>query len=155
MLINNRKKFKFVGVLHEYLAAEEKIEESTCLIDGNYFIHSGKNGNRSQDADKYKKDSIILSEAFEKEKDEALKNRYAFYCAQSYRDCKNIEKSIEWYKKCLDRNNWIQEKYYSALMIGKFYLQLGNKEKALHYLLKTTQYDPYRVEGFSSCLRYI
>ena len=148
LLINNRKKFKFVGVLHEYITFKdgEKHDNVVCLINGEYFINSGKTGARSIDPDKYKKDAATLEKAYKKEKDEGLKNRYAFYCAQSYRDSDNKLKAIEWYKKCLLKN-WDQEKYYACLMVGQLYLKLGEKEKALHYLVKTGSYDNKRIEG--------
>jgi glycosyltransferase involved in cell wall biosynthesis len=67
LLINARKKWKFVGVLHEYLSAEESIN-SELLVEGSYFIDSGKTGDRSKDANKYLKDANILKAAYAKEK---------------------------------------------------------------------------------------
>jgi len=154
LLINNRKRFEFKGVLHEYLSPMEGAD-SPVLIDGKYGVQSGKEGDRSKDPDKYKKDAKILSIAFEKEKNESMKNRYAFYCAQSYKDCGNREKAIEWYKKVLGRNNWAQEKYYAALTIGHLYNAEGNKDKALHFWLKTMDYDMMRIEGVvCACQEY-
>jgi glycosyltransferase involved in cell wall biosynthesis len=78
LLINNRKKWSFKGVLHEYLNDLEK-NITTCIIEGDYYINSGKFGNRSTDPNKYLKDANILKEAFINETDVHLKNRYAFY----------------------------------------------------------------------------
>ena len=145
LLINNRKKFCFKGVLHEFLVSVEGGNSS--MIHGDYFITSGKGGARSQDPDKYKKDAAILAKAFETDPDETMKNRYAFYCAQSYKDSGNKEKAIGWYKKTLERNNWVQEKYYASLTIGHLYKALGEHEQALYYWLKTMDYDMNRIEG--------
>ena len=124
LLINNRKKWVFNGVLHEYLDVNE--QHTRGLIDGNYYIISGRIGNRSLDKTKYLKDVIILKNAFDTETNNFLKCRYAFYCAQSLKDCGNKEESINWYLKCLDLDNWNQEKYYSCLMLGNLYIELNN-----------------------------
>lgn len=147
LLVNNRLKWKFVGVLHEFLVCVDdyKTQEN---IEGNYYIESGKSGARSLDKDKYKKDAIILENAYHVEKDDSLKNRYAFYCAQSYMDSNNKEKSIEWYKKVLNSNNWSQEKYYSCLMIVKQLQEMENFDKfeVIKYLTLAGNYDSERME---------
>jgi NACalpha-BTF3-like transcription factor len=100
------------------------------------------------------KDALILEKAFEDEPDEGMKNRYAFYCAQSYKDAGISEKAIEWYKKCLTRSNWIQEKYYSSYMIGNLYKNINNMEEATKYWLKTSEYDSERIEGIVDLCEY-
>ena len=42
-----------------------------------------------------------------------LKDRYAFYTAQSYRDADMPEKAIEWYAKRANLGGWYEEVYYS------------------------------------------
>ena len=127
LLINNRKKWKFVGVLHEYLVCIDKISiPSLELTNGNYHILSGRSGNRSKNSNKYLDDANILAKAFNIETDNGLKNRYAFYCAQSYKDCSQYDKSIDWYLKCLDLDNWNQEKYISCITIGNLFLQVND-----------------------------
>jgi len=153
LIINNRKKWCFKGVLHEFITHLEQINE-TILIDGDYYISPGHGGSRSNAVNKYLNDAIILEKAFETEPDEGMKNRYAFYCAQSYRDCENSEKAIEWYNKCLTRSNWVQEKWYSAYMIGNLYKKQNNMEEAAKYWLKTTEYDNERIEGIVDLCEY-
>ena len=148
LLVNNRKKWRFVGVLHEYIACNETSNGEEDLT-GDYFLVSGRTGNRSQDPEKYSKDAVILKNAFEKEikgKDQTLACRYAFYCAQSYKDCNNTSESIIWYLKCLELNNWVQEKYYSCIMLGDFYMKQLDTDNAVKYWLKSSEYDPERVE---------
>jgi GR25 family glycosyltransferase involved in LPS biosynthesis/esterase/lipase len=153
LLINNRKKFKFEGVLHEYLVQCKG--GTTKLIDGEYGVKSMRKGNRSKDPDKYKKDALLLEKAFIDEEKESLKHRYAFYCAQSYKDCGDTENAIKWYKKILTLNNWVQEKYYSALMLGNLYKSKKIVGKALFYWLKTMEYDMDRIEGITyACDEY-
>lgn len=117
LLVNNRLKWKFIGVLHEFLVCSDTCK-SEEYIDGDYYIESGKSGSRSFDPEKYLKDAKILDAAYHEEKNESIKNRYAFYCAQSYKDCNMNLESIKWYKIVINSTNWNQEKYFACLMIA-------------------------------------
>jgi hypothetical protein len=157
LLINNHKKWEFIGVLHEYLSTNEKVTDAK--IEGEYYVESGKSGSRSKDPNKYYNDAIILENGFKKEIDSnvGLAIRYAFYCGQSYKDAgkEHWEKSLEWYKKCLTLNNWNQEKYYACLTIGDIYRGMGQPEQALLYWCKTMEYDNERIEGIVSAMTYL
>uniref|UniRef100_A0A6C0DTS7 Uncharacterized protein n=1 Tax=viral metagenome TaxID=1070528 RepID=A0A6C0DTS7_9ZZZZ len=149
LLVTAHKKTKFVGVLHEFLSLEEG-HPSEGNIDGNYFIDSGKTGARSRDKDKYLKDAMILKAAYHKELETGggLANRYAFYCAQSFKDCGRTDDAIEWYTLVADKlNSWAQEKYYACLMVGFQYKAKGQFVKALEYFMKAEQFDSDRTEG--------
>ena len=154
LLINNRRRWKFVGVLHEYLACCEP-DAVSATIDGNYHVESGRTGNRSQDPKKYEKDAKVLEMACQTEKDTSLTDRYAFYCAQSWKDAGEPDNAILWYKKCLTLNNWYQEKYYSCIMIGNLYKQKGDNMEALKYWLKTAEYDGERMEGIAEAIQLL
>lgn len=150
LLINNRKKWEFKGVLHEFLTSKDGSQDVAIILNGAYHIESGRLGDRSKNSTKYIDDALILEKAFEKEMNGGeigMACRYAFYCAQSYRDCQIGDKSIEWYKKCLELPNWIQEKYYSAFVIGTLLLQKENTDEALKYFCKTVEHDVDRIEG--------
>jgi glycosyltransferase involved in cell wall biosynthesis len=148
LIVDNRKKWKFTGVLHEYLEKDEEFEEFTAVIQGNYSIHSGRIGNRSKDPEKYKKDAVVLSVAYDKAKEEGsqLVNRYVFYCANSYKDAGMINEAIEWYKKTLTHQGWIQERYVSCLRLFECYERIGQKETGFYYLIKSLEYDKKRYE---------
>jgi len=149
LIVTAHKKTKFVGVLHEFLALEEG-HPSEGTILGDYYVDSGKTGSRSRDKDKYLKDALILKAAYQKELDTkgGLSGRYAFYCAQSFKDCGRADDAIEWYTLVADKlNTWVQEKYYSCLMAGFQYKGKGNFQKALEYFLKAELYDSDRTEG--------
>jgi GR25 family glycosyltransferase involved in LPS biosynthesis/tetratricopeptide (TPR) repeat protein len=149
LLITGQKPTSFIGVLHEFL----KLNEGTPTeenIPGNYYVESGRLGNRSKDGDKYLKDALILKAAYEKEvaTGGGLANRYAFYCGQSYKDCGKIDEAIEWYTLIADKlNSWVQERYYSCVTLGHLYKQKNNTEKALAYYLKSDMFDTERKEG--------
>jgi GR25 family glycosyltransferase involved in LPS biosynthesis len=145
LLVNNRIKWKYVGVLHEYLSSE--FVETYSVLNGDYYIHSGKTGDRNKDPDKYYKDAIVIQNAFEKEQDYGLKTRYAFYCAQSYRDAGYTEETLQWYLKCVEMNGWAQEKFFSCIMIGNIYKEKKDMNNAYKFWLKTVEYDSERMDG--------
>ena len=158
LLINNRKKWGFKGVLHEYLVNIDETRGGKN-IEGNYHLVSGRSGNRSKNPNKYRDDAIILKKAHfdESLKDYGLSCRYAFYCAQSYKDAGSdyMDDAIEWYKKCLTLNMWDQEKYHSCLSIGDLYMKQNDKENALKYWYKTIEYDGERIEGIINAINYL
>jgi len=158
LIITNKKKWRWKGVLHEFLENLEPVNGS-YTIEGDYYFVSGRSGNRSKNPNKYFDDATILKAAYFKElqPDYALACRYAFYCAQSYKDAgdKYQDDAIEWYKKCLDLNMWIQEKYYSCLSIGEIYSKKKDYLSALKYWCKTIEYDPERIEGIVCAATYL
>lgn len=146
-IVNNRKKWCYKGVLHEYIECLDTVCNYANL-DGVYYIVSGKRGARSLDPQKYYKDALVLEKAHAKalaEKDD-LYIRYAFYCANSYKDCDRPEEAIKWYKTTLTQTNWTQEKYIACLRIFENSLKLNKKEEALYYLVESFKYDNIRVE---------
>ena len=154
-IVNNKKKWKYVGVLHEIITCIENSGESS-IITGKYYTISGKSGSRSQDQNKYLKDALILEKAY----DEAVKNndelyhRYGFYCANSYYDSAKWEDAIKWYKITLDNKNWSQEKYVSCLRLYNCYNSLDQKETGMFYLVKSFSYDKERAECLCELVSY-
>ena len=159
LIVNNRKRWRFVGVLHEYIACVDK-EDSSHAIHGDYYVDSGRSGSRNQDPQKYVKDATVLERGYNEEMasgDRALAERYSFYCAQSWMDAgpAHIDSAIEWYLRVLTQNNWSQEKYYSALCIGNMYHKKGDKYNAFKYYSKTIEYDEGRIEGVASMMEIL
>ena len=153
LLINNHKRFKYFSVLHEYISCQEPSQNEknrTCILEGDYYVISGRSGSRNLDPDKYLKDAKILASAHAEAlaKGDDLHKRYSFYCANSYRDCGKHEDAIRWYKITLAQNNWAQEKYVSCLYIYQCYEALKQKEHGFYYLVKAFSYDAERVECF-------
>ena len=154
-LFNNRKKWKYVGVLHECPACME-----TCTpphdVFGEYYFISGRRGARSKDPKKYHKDALILHKAFQETfdaKDELYK-RYAFYCGQSYVCCGEWENAIEMYKKVLTFDTWSQEQYIACIEIYDCYERLGKPKEGLFYLVESFRYDTQRVECVLRLVKY-
>ena len=147
LLINNKKRFQYLSVLHEFISCLEPNATST-ILEGDYYVVSGRSGNRSKDPNKYLKDALILEKAHAEalKTNDPLYHRYAFYCANSYKDCGKHEEAIKWYKITLNQDNWGQEKYVSCLYIYDCYVILGQKEHGFFYLIEAFSYDNERVE---------
>ena len=154
-LFNNFLKWHYVGVLHEYPAC---LEQAGPLVDvlGNYYFISGRRGARNKDPNKYLNDALILEKAFNEafESKNPIYNRYCFYTAQSYNSCNYHEKAIEYYKKVLDIDNWIQEKYMSCIEIYDQYDKLNKNKEGLFYLIESFKYDKRRIEGIYRLIKY-
>jgi hypothetical protein len=158
LLFTNRKRWRYKGVLHEFLENIDPVTKSET-IEGNYHLISGRSGNRNKNPNKYIDDAIVLKNAHLKDLDTdySLACRYAFYCAQSYKDAgeKYQNDAIEWYKKCLTLNMWEQEKYHSCLSIGDIYMKQKDYNNALKYWYKTVEYDGDRIEGIVNAVNYL
>lgn len=155
LLINNKKKWKYVGVLHEYITCCEKSSD-TSIIQGNYYVISGRTSSRNKDNNKYLKDAHILENAYKEavqNKDE-IYNRYGFYCANSYYDAGEYNEALKWYKITLENKNWTQEKYVSCLRLYTIYNNMGETETGIFYLVKAFSYDTERVECLHELLVY-
>ena len=132
LIIKNDGSYKWKGVLHEFLESSKngKVGE----ISGDYYVVSGRTGNRSQDQEKYLKDAKVLEKAFYDGKDVDLLPRYAFYCAQSYRDFGLIDEAIHWYQKRVEMDSgWYDEKNYSYEQLGLLFEKKKNSKEALYY----------------------
>ena len=147
-IINNRKRFKYLSVLHEFISCQEASPARVCILNGDYFLISGRSGSRNKDPNKYLKDAAILAtaHAVALAKGDDLYKRYAFYCANSYRDCGRHADAIKWYKTTLSHDNWAQEKYLSCLYMYQCYEALNQPEHGYFYLVKAFSYDNERVE---------
>ena len=146
-LFNNHQRWIYKGVLHEYADCLDPTGPMESIL-GNYYFISGRKGDRSKDPNKYLKDALVLEKGFAEaiENKDHLSNRYAFYCAQSYASCNMHEKAIEWYKKSLTLNLWVQERYISCLEIYEQYEHLKKADEGLRYLVESYKYDTTRVE---------
>ena len=147
LLINNRKRFKYFSVIHEFISCQEP-NGTSGVLEGNYYVVSGRSGSRNKDPDKYLKDALVLEKAHAEAvaSKDPLYQRYAFYCANSYKDCGKFEEAVKWYKITLDQDNWAQEKYVSCLYAYDCLTLLKRKEEGFFYLVKAFQYDIERVE---------
>jgi len=156
ILINNRLKWCFKGVVHEYLQNLEPLGNGTEYINGDYYIVPGHDGARSNNSNKYIDDANVLEKELEKNiEDKVLKNRYIYYCAQSFYDGGDKENALKYYKMTLSNDNWKQEKYISCMRIGDIYHQKDNIQEALIYWDGACQFDTLRLDGVSRIVKYL
>lgn len=157
LLINNHKKWQYIGVLHEYLDGVGK-QVVNCVIQGGYSVVSGRSGSRNNDPQKYLKDAAVLEKAFNDiiltDDKNSLGDRYAFYCANSFFDYGDFETAAKWYKITLTRNGWDQEKYMCCYKLYKCYKNLKQIDTAQFYLVKSFYYDKDRTECVYKLIRY-
>ena len=156
LLINNYKIFEFLSVIHEFIVCKEQ-PCKTNVINGDYYVVSGRTGSRNLDKDKYLKDALILEKAYKEalEKNDFLFHRYSYYCANSYRDCGRFEDAIKWYKISLNHEKqWEQEKYTACLYIYQCYTSLNQEDTGFFYLVKSLKYDNERVDCLFPLLVY-
>ena len=152
LILNNQKKWRWKGVLHEFIVAEEEIN-GELVVDGNYYVESGRLGSRNKDENKYLKDAELLQRDFELEtkRDYGLATRYAYYIGQSYRDCpktkENQDLALKWFQKRIDMGGWNQEMYISCLEIATIYMDRNDFEKTVFYLQESHRHDKERYEG--------
>ena len=158
LIVNNRKKWMFRGILHEFLCEQENV--SGCsTIEGDYYIDSRRLGNRSNNSKKHINDANLLKSAYFTELKEPVKglsDRYAFYAARSFDDSGSefFKDALEWYKIVINNSSqWAQERYYSSYSVGLIYEKQGDFENALLYFLKTVEFDTERIEGIASAMQ--
>jgi hypothetical protein len=155
-LFNNRKHWKYVGVLHECPTCCEQ-EGREEKVTGSYHFESNRTGARNKDPLKYLKDGQILEKAFYEalEAKDSIHMRYAYYCANSYNSTStHKDKAIEFYKKVLTLENWHQEKYNSCIELFTIHEQQGKVQEALHWLVESHKYDKTRIEGIFRLVRH-
>ncbi len=155
LLVNNRIKWNYQSVVHEYincLMPNPKI----VTLEGDYYIVSGRKGSRSSDPNKYLNDAKMLEAAYfeAKTKNDPLYIRYGFYCANSYKDAGKSVEAIKWYKIALNNENWSQEKYMCCFNLYNEYNKLGEKEKGIYYLVESFKYDTERTECAYILIQY-
>jgi tetratricopeptide (TPR) repeat protein len=154
ILVSNRMRWKYVGVLHEYIVNIDPIMTQEYL-SGDYYVNSRRLGSRSKNPTKYLDDAITLENAFHTETgDIQLKNRYAYYCAQSYLDAGKHEKAIEWYEKTLTLDYSPQYKYSACIRAGDCYRFLQKPDNAIKLWGKAYEYDKERPEAISNIMEY-
>ena len=155
LMFRNDDSFYWRGVLHEFVEQRKKniVEQK---IFGDYYVISGRFGARSNNPQKYFQDAQVLEKAFYSPEDEDLKDRYAFYTAQSYRDADMPEKAIEWYSKRANLGGWYEEVYYSLLQIALLKIELNAPlDEVQNLLLAAYEYRPQRAESLYHLARQL
>ena len=153
-LVSNKHKWKYVGVVHEYIQSCD-FNADIDFLHGDYYIQSRRLGSRNHNPNKYRDDGLILEKAIETETDIGLKNRYMFYCAQSFMDIKEYyDKAINYLKLFLESNGDIQHKFICCIRLASIYKKLNDIDNFLLYNSKSVEYDSNRLEGIVMNMQY-
>lgn len=148
-LVSTRLAWSWVGVLHEYLTSDPPPQLATLEWPR---IVVTRDGARARDPDTYRKDAAVLEAAL---KAEPGNTRYAFYLAQSYRDCGDRERSIAAYRHRVAMGGWEEESFEALYEIGKLSEQLklpvGDVQAAY---LAAYQFRPHRAEPLFQLARF-
>jgi hypothetical protein len=155
LLVNNRIKWIFKSVIHEYIECL-KPDPLFKSINSEYYVVSGRNGSRNNDPNKYLNDAKILEEAYYEARfnNDPIYLRYGFYCANSYKDAGKANEAIKWYKITLQNDNWVQEKYMCCYFLYLLYLSKQQSENGVPYLIESFKYDNERTECLYMLIQY-
>jgi glycosyltransferase involved in cell wall biosynthesis len=145
ILITNRKPWCFTGVLHEYLDTNE--QRQGYVIDGNYYIESGRSGFRNKNPNKYIEDASLLLDEMKIETNVDLKIRYMYFCAQSFRDHGDVDSAIEWYCAFLNEKGNENDRYTACIELSKLFHKKNDFMNVCYYLSSSYLMDSTRIEG--------
>lgn len=143
LLVRNSDDLRWRGVVHEFIEVPPGRRE---IIEGEYAIISGRTGARSKDPEKYKKDALLLEQAMQSGDDRDLLPRYAYYCANSWRDYGNSERALKWYVARTRLSGWKEERFMSFLEAGLHLERINRADLALDFFLRGHDLIPERAE---------
>ncbi len=152
--VRNSLDFYYRGVLHEFIEGPQ--HHSVSELKG-CSMRSNREGARSADPLKYKKDADLLQHALAHERDEFLISRYTFYLAQSYRDSGQSSKAIECYLRRADQAYWIEERYVALYQAASLMEKQDIPDSALieKTYRRALELIPHRAEVFHALSRFM
>lgn len=157
LIVRNDGRFRWRGVVHEGLYFKGTGRETTQHLTGNYTVVSESSGARSRDPATYYRDARLLADAIKDlaAEDRDLLPRYAFYCANSWRDAQAPNEAAAWYRKRLALGGWKDELYLSWLGLGIELIKVDSRAAAIQAFLSGTELCPERAECFYQLARYL
>jgi len=108
-------------------------------------------GDGGAKADKFVRDERLLLKGLA---ERPSCERYMFYLAQTYHCLNRHLDAIEWYKKRIAAGGWVEEVWYSHLMLARTFLVLKKPFKAELWVHLGRELQPDRVEGLLSGVTY-
>lgn len=150
-LVRGDLPFRYLGVLHEGIHCD--VPHRTVRLTGiatKGFFDSARNADPLR---KYENDAAVLERAILAEPNNA---RYVFYLAQSYRDCRQLEKSVEMYERRATMGGWGEEVYYALYQSGVLRERLGQSTgKVVDAYLRAYQARPQRAEAVCEIAKHL
>jgi glycosyltransferase involved in cell wall biosynthesis/predicted O-methyltransferase YrrM len=144
-ICSNRHAFRYRGVLHEFM--DPPPDAITRGDATGFYIVSTREGARSQNPNKYRKDAEILKKALETEQDPSLRSRYTFYLARSY-EHEEKEQALEYFLKRVELGGWADEVFLSHYSAAHIQKALGQPvEEVIATYLRASDAAPSRAEA--------
>lgn len=134
------------GVTHEYWTggcSSIHLSDQLAWIDDR--------GDGGCKADKFERDKAMLLAGLQ---ESPTCERYMFYLAQTYHCLKEDEKAVEWYEKRIEAGGWVEEVWYSHLMLARILLTTGKTFQAEEHVDKGLLLQPDRIEGLVSLITH-
>jgi GR25 family glycosyltransferase involved in LPS biosynthesis len=155
-LLNNCIKWRYRGVLHEFVEPVSKKNIRYEQIKGDYYIDSRRLGSRNNDPQKYQKDAKILVDAIESKSEPDLIPRYCLYAGNSYKDCQQWENAITYYKKYIECGKCVDEKHVSWFEIGNCMQRATTYKESdiVGAYMNSFKILPERIEGLYAMGKY-
>jgi hypothetical protein len=149
LLVSAALPWRWVGVLHEYLATDAHHQLET--LEGPW-IERRHEGARGRDPLTFHKDAILLQEALGHEPGNT---RYAFYLAQSWRDAGEPEKARQAYMARAGMGGWDEEVWYSFYQAAVLAERLQRPAPDVQgAYLAAYQHRPARIEPLVALARW-
>jgi tetratricopeptide (TPR) repeat protein len=149
-VVSSALPWRWEGVLHEYLEVDQPFRSGR--IEG-IDIHRYFDGARGQDPHKYENDARLLEAALCAEPGNT---RYAFYLAQSWRDCGQIDKALAAYAQRATMGGWDEEVWYARYQLAILAEGLQRpRAEVVDLYLAAFQARPSRVEPLVHLARYL
>lgn len=130
----------------EFLRGEKSNNRHNIDWIFNYVRHEGHSSRHDdlnpniQKLEKWAKDNP----------DSPYQSRALFYLGQGYKDARQYDKAINYFKKRLKYEGWVQEKYIAAYYIAQMSKSLPKPalDQRKKYLYKCIEIDPSRLEAY-------
>lgn len=153
-IVKNNGLFSYSGVTHEYVNIPDgsvilKLDKKELFI-----LDIGDGGSKGN---KYERDINLLLNGIEQTKDKPGRpnfDRYHFYLANTYHDCGQFEKAIEYYRKRIEMGGWDEELFYSYYRIGLCYKHINKIENAIFEWMNAYTKCPMRIENLYEIINY-
>jgi len=144
--------FSFKGVVHEFLVAPPGITRGRLDNVVNRPIQDSARNRLGKE--KYERDALACVAAFHAETSADMRRRYAFYAANSFRDCGRLVQASDWYDQRAAMGGWDQEVYCALLYVARMQERMGDQAAAVDRYQRAAAMGLPRVEAHYGAIRY-
>lgn len=133
-LVKKERGFKWEGAVHEYLGVGGKVIASDVHVQHRPLSHDS-----NRNIEIYNR-RLANGDFFSP--------RDLYYYANELKDHQQFEKAITFYSQFLEtKKGWIEDNIQACYKIATCYEVLNVKEKAIHWILESFNYEAPRPEG--------